>query len=327
MPQQSYQYACARVSALSKRILSPSAIRRMAEGSLDDALRTLADVRYGGMSDAADTDVEKLIEKELKGAAEELDSLTPEQEVSNLFLLQNDMQNLKMLIKARLLGTSETRLASGGVYTKEQLGLCVRDRNYGLLPELLKESLTALEKQLDAKPSPQLISISIDKAYSEYVKSVAVKSKFAARYFAVKADFDNVLTFLRMRAMGSDRDSLARALLAEGGIKHKQLLAAYELSEESVERFLDESVCRAELLSGLNAMHKSGSMGAVEKARDDCLLAMVSERRGDCDSFYPIIGYYLAKQREAQAVRLIITAKRNGLADSVISERLVKMYG
>ena len=37
--------------------------------------------------------------------------------------------------------------------------------------------------------------------------------------------------------------------------------------------------------------------------------------------------HILAKEREAQNVRLILTVKRNGLNESVIAERLVKLYG
>ena len=40
-----------------------------------------------------------------------------------------------------------------------------------------------------------------------------------------------------------------------------------------------------------------------------------------------MVGYIIAKEREAQNVRLILTVKRNGLNESVIAERLVKLYG
>ena len=42
---------------------------------------------------------------------------------------------------------------------------------------------------------------------------------------------------------------------------------------------------------------------------------------------YPIYGYYFAREREAKAVRLILTVKRNGLDDAVIQERLCELYG
>ena len=53
MAQASYAYACARISALSKRLLDTATVWRMAEGSLDDAMRVLQDMRYGGAQDGA----------------------------------------------------------------------------------------------------------------------------------------------------------------------------------------------------------------------------------------------------------------------------------
>ena len=43
MAQASYAYACARISALSKRLLDTATVQRMAEGSYEDALRTSKD--------------------------------------------------------------------------------------------------------------------------------------------------------------------------------------------------------------------------------------------------------------------------------------------
>ena len=44
-------------------------------------------------------------------------------------------------------------------------------------------------------------------------------------------------------------------------------------------------------------------------------------------TIFPIVGYYLARDREAKAVRLILTVKRNGLDDAIIAERLRELYG
>ena len=61
MAQKSYAYACARVSALSKRPLDDTALTRMTEGSMGDALRILIDERYGNLPDAGEGDGERMI--------------------------------------------------------------------------------------------------------------------------------------------------------------------------------------------------------------------------------------------------------------------------
>lgn len=327
MAQESYAYACARISVLSKRLLDTATVWRMAEGSLDDALRVLQDMRYGGAQDGAEPDVERMIDREMTIALTELRELSPEPLFTDLLMLEKDMLNLKQLIKARLLGSDAVTWAYGGLYAREKLGEMVRTQDYRALPRQLREAFDALEKRLQVQVQPQQISIQIDRAYLSYALEQTARNRLGNHYFRALCDFDNVLTFLRMRAMGAGRDMLQRGLLPEGGIKQKDLIDAYELSADSLLRFMRDSVCRQALLDGLNAMLRTGNIGEIEKQRENYLLSLVQEKKHECLTIYPIIGFYIAKDREAKAVRLILTAKRNGLSDAVITERLVTLYG
>lgn len=326
MPQPSYTYANARLSALSTRLIEPQTIRRMTDGTLADALRTLQDIRYGGTGDG-EADIERLIAAELQDALEEIRALSPDPSLTDLFLLRADAQNLKALIKARLLGSEELPWTKGGLYERETLFEMVREQNYRELPKPFTDELMRLEKQLQSHVDPQLISVALDRAYLKHALLVSQKDAVVHRYFSALADFDNVLTYLRVRAMGGSREMLDDLLLPEGGIQKRQLMETFDLSFEYLNRILSASVCREALLLGLNAMQRTGNIGEVEKARDNYLLSLFTPHRYETDSIYPVIGYYLAKEREGRAIRLIITAKRNNLPDSVIAERLVTLYG
>lgn len=327
MPQPSYAYACARLSALNKRLIEPQTILRMADGSASDAMRALSDVRYGNLSDATAADVERMIEQEMADAMQEVRELSPAPAITDLFLLRADVQNLKVLLKARLLNQSDTAFAPGGLFDRETLTAMVRDRQYGALPDTIRDALIALEKRLELHAEPQTISIALDRAYLKHALQQSKKNAVFSQYFKAEADFDNVLTFLRLRAMGSSIQSLDEVILPEGGVRYADLYNAYELSFDSLNRVLKESVCPEALLSGLNAMQRTGNIVEVEKARDNYLVSLLSAHKYECETIYPIVGYYLAKEREGRAVRLIVTGKRNGIPDSVIRERLVKLYG
>ena len=160
-----------------------------------------------------------------------------------------------------------------------------------------------------------------------YALRTAKKDAVLSQYFSAMADFDNILTFLRVRAMGGSKEMLDDLLLPETGIKKQQLMETFDWSFEQLNKILDASVCREAMVKGLNAMQRTGNIGEVEKARDNYLLSLLSVHKYETSSIYPVIGYYLAKEREGRAIRLIITAKRNKLPDSVISERLVTLYG
>jgi V/A-type H+-transporting ATPase subunit C len=329
VPQNSYPYACARISALSKGLFSRTAIHRMAEGSLEDAMRMLLDARYGNMPDATPTDCEHMIDQQRRQTADTIRELSPMSALTDLFLLTTDVHNLKVLIKARLLGQQDVPWQEGGLYSKEVLSACVADQHYAVLPTELADALNDLESRLRIASNPQLVSARLDYGYLAHALRVVreVKEPFAQQYFTALCDFDNVLTFLRMRAMGASKEDLKDVLLPEGGITHDQLMDAYELSADTMARALSGSVARDAMNSGLSAMLTSGNIGLLEKTRDDYLLSLVNQHKNDVLTIFPVVGYYLARDREAQAIRLILTSKRNGLGETVIQERLRELYG
>lgn len=327
MPQPSYTYANARLSALAKRLIDPQTIRRMADGSFGDALRTLQDLRYGGSGEINEHNVEQMISAEIRGAMAEIRALSPNPKLTDLFLFRTDIQNLKLLIKGRILGLNDIPFTEGGVYEREQLAAMVKEADYRELPDLVREPIDQLEKQIQVKPDPQEISIVLDRAYMQYALEMSKKEPVVQQYFRSLADFDNVLTYLRVRAMGGTKEMLDDLLLPEGGIQKKTLMESMDLSYEYLNRILSTSVCRIPLLNGLNAMQRTGQVAEIEKARDNYLLSLFASHKYETDSIYPIIGYYLAKEREGSAVRLILTAKHMRLPDSVIAERLVTLYG
>ncbi len=329
MPQPSYAYACARISALEKSLFGKETIRRMAEGNLDDVMRQLLDAKYGNLPEATSEDIERMIEYVRRQTAETIKELSPDPSLSDLFLLATDAQNLKVLIKARLLGASDGVFVEGGLYPREQLSAMCASLNYDALPSAFLRALGALEAKLKIQPDPQIVSVMIDYGYRAHcIEAVKqCKEPFARQYFSALCDFDNVITFLRMRAMGAHKEDLKDVLLPATGIRADALINAYELSSESLTKALSESVAKSAMLEGLSRMLATGNIAMLEKARDDYLLSLVNEHRHDVMTIFPVVGYYLARDREAKAVRLIVTVKRNGLDDSVILERLRELYG
>ena len=329
MPQPSYAYACARISALEKSLFGKDAIRRMSEGSLEDALRQLSDAKYGNLQDALAEDTERMIESVRRQTAQTIQELSPDATLTDLFLLQTDAHNLKVLVKARMLGATDFAWLEGGLYTREQLVAMVADAKYDDLPECMREALIRLEAKLKISQEPQLVSVYIDYGYHAHCLAVSatIKEPFAKQYFAALCDFNDVITFLRMRAMGAHKEDLKEALLPNAGIRREDMIEAYELSAESLTKAISSSVAKSALQDGLSRMLVSGNIAMLEKARDDYLLSLVNAHRHETMTIFPIVGYYLARDREAKAVRLILTAKRNGLDDAVIAERLRELYG
>ncbi len=330
MPQSSYVYAVARVRALENGLIGRDKMMRMAEGSLDDVLRTLVESGYGDMPEADITQCEMMIENERKRTALLIKEITPKEELTNLFLLKTDIHNLKILLKARLLGsTKEPGLLSGGVYDAARLASAVRDRDYRDLAGVLKEELDALEKELMLKEDPRKVSVRLDQMYHLFAAETLKKHKnaFAGAYFRALADFDNVLALLRVRAMDQDRELLYDAILEGGSIAKSTLLDAFEQPEEILIKQLTTGEFSTALAKGFEAFTRTGQIGSLEKVRDDALITLAKRDKYDVMTIGPVIGYLLARDQEAKCIRLLVTAKRNGLPENIITERLRELYG
>ncbi|MDL2235817.1 V-type ATPase subunit [Christensenellaceae bacterium OttesenSCG-928-L17] len=330
MPQSSYAYAVARVRSLEKGLIGRDRLQRLSEGTLEDVVRMLVEAGYGDLPEATAADCETMIAKELEKAALVLQEVTPKPQVTDLFLLKGDIHNLKVLLKARLLDNKEEPfLLAGGLYETEKLAAAVRDHNYIDLPPVIKDALNELEKELQNKEDPQQISIALDRAYLLHAKSVLKKEpdSFAAKYFDALADFNNILTMLRVRAIGAQKDTLEQALLPAGNLSHSSILNAFEQPVEGMAKFIATGPIGPAVATGLEAVVQTGQNSAMEKARDDYLIQLIKKDKYDVMTLQPILGYYLAREQEAKCVRLIVTAKRNGLPEQVIAERLREVYG
>lgn len=326
MPQDSVIYGVARVRCHEKDLLSRDRLMRLVDASADEAVRQLVDAGYGSMPDATIEDADRLIESELNDAYALVREVTFKPKVTDVFLMKADVHNLKMLLKLRLTGSGEApALMRGGCYDAEALTDMVLNASYRELPAEFRSALEKLEQGFQGGVDPVAVSVALDRAYTEYAYRVG--DSFTKEYFKVQADFDNVLSLLRLRAMSAGADKLRAVLLPEGYIPHSKLLAAMDAPLDSLGKAVGTGPAREGIIRGIDNMMRTGNISALEKERDDTLIALAGKGKAEFDSIAPVIGYLLAREQEAKCVRLILTAKRNGLEDAIITERLRELYG
>lgn len=325
----------ARLRVIEKRLLTKEHTARLAASqSYEEALRLLREAGYGQQTDsegdaagAKDDELERLIAKELAGAYSTVDELMPKhyKSITDAFRLRHDVINIKLLYKLRLLGQSAegVSLDAGGIYEGEKLKKAVATGDYGFMPKELSSELERLDVETYYNADPRAVSVAIDNAYAKY--GMAHPNAFVKKYFRALADFDNVLMIIRG---GSD------GFMPEGDIKLAELnkMAAQFNSEpaklpELIADVFTQSPARKAVREAYELYLKEGSAAAFEGARDEYLIKLASDGKSDIDSPAPIVGYMLAKEREAAVVRLLLTAKRSDIPMNTVKERGVALYG
>lgn len=312
MPQSSYQYAVGRIKALETHMLDGNKLRKLAAAEPEDFFKVLQETGYGSGA-LADENLEEMVKKELKEARRLVWEITPEPEITSLFLLHIDAHNLKVLFKARVLEEPAGELLEdGGVFPLEVLEKSVNEKSYMLLPNPLKSGLEELEKMLMRNISPQTISVSVDTAIFRYISSIIEDkgSDYAKAYFSVMADLTNIRSLVRARILTWDAEMFASLVIPGGYISKDTLISAYSVANEQLALYLNKGPYADKIAAALEEYVNKGSASAFEKRLDSLLMQLVRSEKNDINGIGPVIGYLLGKEAEAKAINIIFAAKR-----------------
>jgi V/A-type H+-transporting ATPase subunit C len=332
MPQQSVAYAVARIRALETKLLTVDRINRMVEAdSPEDAYKQLAETNYGtAMAEYSDyNEYESLLAKEMAEVTKTIEEVTPQKEVTDLFLMKYDIHNIKVLLKARLLGIeSENLLVEGGTIAIAKLKDGVLTGNYRDFPRWLKATMVELEEGLAVRVNPQTIEIALDLAMFHHIFFVLDAKKFPKikQYFLRQTDYINLKTLLRIKKLQQDESFLEKVLLPYGTVALSFYKQAFNESHEQLLEKIQYSVFGEATAEGLKVYIETGNLTVLEKQTDNALLAYIQEESKNPFGLEAVVGYLLAKENEIKIIRLIMVSRINGLSVEKLRERLRDVY-
>lgn len=319
----------ARLRVIEKTLLTKETVSRLvAAPSFDECVKILRETGWGAGENNGEADeIDRMVLSQLDAAYAQTAELMPEKNarVTDVFRFRHDLTNIKLLYKLRLMGASfdGVKLDRGGTVDTDALKKGVERGDYSMLPKPIAAALEELDVATYRGADPQAVSCRIDAAYLEYASGM--KNAFIREYFGALADFTNVIALLR--GVGTEN------MLPGGSYRAEELTRIAEAIKDGrdpsglLKSPLETSRIREAVRDGFAEQTRTGHIASLEKARDEYLIALASEGRSDIDGTAPIVGYMLAREREAEVVRLILTAKRSGLPAGMLDERSLKLYG
>ncbi len=324
----SYPYASVSVKALELRLITKEKLARLIESDdYNAAMRLLSELGYGHGASASD--FEPLIAKELSETDALLAALSPNDVFTHIMRLERDYQNLKVIIKLLLRDGSLADLDSlPGNISIETLSRAINDNNYYDLPQPMKEALYYIDSQFAVAADASIVGVALDRAYAKDVLHHTEKlgNTLVSEYFQAFFDLTNIIALLRVRVLKAEKASFERAYLYGGKISKRELSDAFDAADESFLSSAAKGGYADVLAEAFADYQKTGSLYMLEKARDDYLLSLLFKNRFDMFGIAPLMGYYIAKQREAAAVRMVMTAKQGGIETDIVSKRLKQLY-
>lgn len=324
--ENGFIYAVTSIHNRERTLLSGSDVERLiAAQNVADCLGILREKGWGGDASAID-DEDALFSHETGktwAAVEELaEGLAP------FFTLyhENDYHNLKAAIKLVYMDEDAENAARyfmrpASVEPEEVLKAVQRHQFEELPPAMAQAGQEAYEVLLRTQDG-QACDMILDTAALVAIQAAAARSKSELmRFYArQKADAENIKAAVRACRMGKDAAFLERAIAPAGSLDREALIGAAALSMEALYVFL----MTGPYADGVAALKES--LSAFECWCANRLMEEISPQRSQYFTIEPLVAYLLWRQNEIAMVRLILSAKRNGMNEAVIRKRMRQMY-
>lgn len=316
-----FAFATGSIRVLETRLLTDAQLARLAEAADPaEAWRLLAEA---GLAQAAETpwqEYEAALARELERLYRYARSVSPKPEVVAWLGKRYDFHNLKVFLKARFLEEDPREAVfSVGELPSELIAQAVKTTVWAALPEELARAGEAAVAEYEKTKSAQAFDFVVDREMFAHLKRTA-RQPFLQRLVELWCDLANLKSALRAKALGKDREFLARALVPPGMIPPEQLLGLLEVPLEEWREPL-----RYTPYAGL-MVRAGGRLSEFERLSDNFVLERLRATRFALYGPEPLVAYILAKEMELKTIRLVMVGKINGLPPEALKERLRISY-
>lgn len=320
---ENYTFAVARIRVLEKGLLTDADIAQMATMKDDEAVVSFLTDRGWGDENSG-KDASKVLSAESVKLDRLIRSLGVSDDIMNILSIPQVYHNLKTAVKdiATAGDSFSVYYDIPGAEAKTYLDI-LRDKRWKDLPENMRiPAETALDAMLKNHDG-QLSDVIIDRACLDEMAAVAKKTKYKIlrNYLQKRVLVTDVKIAVRGARTGKSFDFIKKALSPVKGIDTDNLARAASESDEALINYLSEH----SMGEGADALKVS--ITEFEKWCDDSITESLRPEKMNPFTIGPIVAYYLGRTNEIKAVRVLITAKKNGFPEEAVKERARRMYG
>ncbi len=322
-----YTYAVGRIRVLETRLLKRSVLERMSEQpSYEDSLRVLSESsHYRQFIDSLKdkTDFESIFVQELKQLYSLASELSLHKEITGIFLLKYDLDNLRALIQAKLTGYGEkAEFIELGIFKIDILRECLNKNDFRVLGERVENFVLSM---LESKPPVRDLEVAFSKFYITLLKDALLKTKspFLLHISRVMTDLLNIKILIRANRFllkeNLEIDFLGSGYLGEDFLREMLSKEAPVLTNEFSRTSYNELVKK--LLEQKETVPET-----MDILIDNYLMNIIKEAKFFNFGIEPLIGYIFAKEYEVRHLRKILVGKIYSVENEFIKNSLEEVY-
>lgn len=316
-----YTYAVARIHAKELSLLNSRDVEQLVTAKdKPEVLRILADKGFGNGSE---TDTEALLDGEFRKTRELIGELLNDTSVLDVFLLEKDFHNLKAAVKVVYTESpADGIFMDGGSISAEKIHSAVSERNFEELPMKMRYAAEEAAAVLNRTGDGQLCDIIVDRAALEAIREAGEKSgsEMLDGYSELFVALADIKIAFRCARLGKSAEFTKKAVAKCASLDSDKLIRSAAAGTEELIKYIEIT----DYASCVPFMKESDSM--FEKHCDNLIMDFIKKQKTNPFTIGPVAAYVLARENEIKTVRIILSAKENGLPEAGVRERLRDMY-
>lgn len=248
--------------------------------------------------------IDEIIERDLYNAKEELDSNAKDNFITDIFFLENDLTNMKIIYKEVETGIKANNFSNLNRFEKDALYEFFKHGNYKLLPKEHEQLFIEINKiplDYEIQDFLQALEVVTYNYYSDLARSKKVYLGLSKLLEFNKA-MSNLRTFLKFRHKGETLEKLKISLLEESFIGIDVFIHIYNKNNlEVVNKLM--LYFSANLTNAISEYLTNHNMSELRPALKAFEQNFVKELSYDDKSLGPVLYYLYMKDIQGKKVR------------------------
>jgi len=325
-------YAVGRIRALETRLLDKDIVRELVEApTLRDVYNDLRDTEYGEEVVATEEtlDFERLLSLETRQMLDLIDSISPDPELTDLIIYQFDVQNIKMLLKARLAGApAPDSFYTFGRFPLDDLRALVQGESVNYMPRWLADAVSKVESEWKNTPNLRIIDAILDGALAmaQLESAQNAHRPVLITYFQLMIDTQNVNAFIRIRISERSKNQFEQFFVPGGELSLAFFKDTWDTTIRELGRIFENTSFHNMVVKSLEEYQTEGTLTMLEVEKKRLLLELLKPSQYITFGPEPILAYLITKLYEIELIRLIMVAKKNGLPVEDLRKRVMVYY-
>ena len=311
-----YAYTFGLVKHLETKLMARDKFEKMLDArNTDEMIKIMAETAYGPFSDEkhGTASIEETLAAELRRTHKSLLPEVPDKGVLNLFFIEYDIHNLKVLLKSRLTcgstGDADAFVDAGTMERKKFVDLL--SSNTDAISEAFPDYAADIKKAASMYGENGDISVVdsvLDIAMYRRMAELAAGNQLLESIITMQTDVGNMKLVARAKNLGRKREDVM--FLPGGTIAESELLSLYEKGGSDVFAPFIHKYGKI-VTPALDEFREKGTWSGLEKHAAAAMMETV-RRSSHAMGAEALAGYVLAKKLEISTIRMIFVSKLMG---------------